>query len=95
MAQLANAMQCPDCSELIPLGANAHGCGWASDDLEAIRSALELLGEAAELVRGVDNEYLNAYCMPQLEGQGAGWLGEHLVDHLRKHADALESGEER
>jgi signal transduction histidine kinase len=53
------------------------------DRIEILEHAIELLTQAGELVGLLHDPMLDAYVLPQLEGQEGGWLGEHAVDHLR------------
>jgi hypothetical protein len=53
------------------------------DRIEILEDAIELLTQAGELVAGLGDRFLDAYVLPQLQGQDAGWLGEHAIDHLR------------
>lgn len=61
---------------------------------DILEQALDHLGEAAELVRSLGDPLLDAYVLPQLEGQEGRWLGEHAIDHLRGALTALLEGEE-
>ncbi len=60
----------------------------ADDRVGILEDAIDHLVQAGELVRLLDDPFLNAYVAPQLEGQERGWLGEHAVDHLRAVLDA-------
>ncbi len=53
------------------------------DRTDILEQAIDHLAQAGELVRLLDDPFLNAYVAPQLEGQEGGWLGEQAVDHLR------------
>jgi hypothetical protein len=68
--------------------------------VEILEHAIELLTQAGELVALLDDRFLDAHVLPQLQGQEGGWLGEHAIDHLRnalpatrhpKAADALQA----
>jgi signal transduction histidine kinase len=58
------------------------------DRIEILEDAIDLLTQAAELVADLHDRFLDAYVLPQLQGQEAGWLGEHAVDHLRNALNA-------
>jgi hypothetical protein len=63
------------------------------DRIEILEHAIELLTQAGELVAMLHDRFLDAYVLPQLEGQEAGWLGEHAVDHLRNALHATRDPE--
>ena len=67
------------------------------DRIEILDDAIELLTQAGELVEQLHDRFLDAYVLPQLQGEEGGWLGEHAVDHLRnalhatRHPDQVDA----
>jgi hypothetical protein len=58
--------------------------------LEALYKAAEHMDEAAKLIRSVNNERLNSYCLAALEGKGA-WLGHFERDYLNEEIAVIEA----
>jgi hypothetical protein len=61
---------------------------------EALERVLELMDECAEILRGVDNDRIRAYCLADFEGRNGGWLGEFNRDIIEQELEALDDADE-
>jgi hypothetical protein len=61
---------------------------------EALERVLELMDECAEILRGVDNDRIKAYCLADFEGRDGGWLGEFARDIIEQELEALDDDED-
>jgi hypothetical protein len=66
----------------------------AEQKREALEEVLEKMDEIAELIRSVDDDALERYCLAAFEGRDAGWLGYFERDHVQAALDALDEDED-
>ena len=57
---------------------------------EILEEVLEKMDECAELLRGLGNARIAAYCMADFEGRDHGWLGEFVRDIIEQELRALD-----
>lgn len=61
---------------------------------EILLDAIGMLDELARVLRLLHNPRIEAYCLADLEGSGAGWLGGNFIrDILEEHLAEIEGGE--
>jgi len=65
-----------------------------SEQIEQIEHVLELMDEAAEILRSLDDPRINAYCLADFEGSTRGWLGRFVRDVLEERLQALKADDE-
>lgn len=54
--------------------------------------AIEKLNDVADILRTLDDAYLNAYALPQFEGRDSGWLGgRFVIDMFRWAREEVEN----
>jgi hypothetical protein len=61
---------------------------------ETLEHVLELMDECAELLRGLRNKRIDAYCLAAFEGSAAGWLGHFEREVIEEELSALDGEEE-
>ncbi len=61
---------------------------------EILEEVLEKMDECADLIRSLDDDRINAYCLAAFEGKDAGWLGHFERDILQEALEALDDEEE-
>ncbi len=59
-----------------------------------LEELLEKMDECAGLIRQLDDERLNAYCLAAFEGREGGWLGHFERDILEEELEAARNGGE-
>ena len=65
-----------------------------SEQIEQLEHVLELMDEAAEILRSLDDPRINAYCLADFEGSTRGWLGRFVRDVLEERLQALKADDE-
>ena len=66
-----------------------------SDDKRVVlEEVLQLMDECANLLRSLDDDRINAYCLAAFEGRDAGWLGEFERDIIERALQALDDGDD-
>ena len=61
---------------------------------EVLEEIMEKMDECAELIRSLNDDPINAYCLAAFEGKDAGWLGHFERDILQEALEALDEDEE-
>lgn len=62
---------------------------------EILEEVLEKMDECADLLRGLGNARIEAYCLAAFEGRNGGWLGEFERDIIEQELKALDEEDER
>ena len=65
-----------------------------SEQIEQLEHVLELMDEAAEILRSLNDPRIDAYCLADFEGSSRGWLGRFVRDVLEERLQALRSDDE-
>ena len=60
---------------------------------EILEEVLEKMDECADLLKALDDDRINAYCLAAFEGRDAGWLGHFERDIIQEVLDALDDDE--
>ena len=66
----------------------------SSEQIEQLEHVLELMDEAAEILRSLNDPRIDAYCLADFEGSARGWLGRFVRDVLEERLQALRSDDE-
>ena len=65
-----------------------------AEQREILEEVIEKMDECAELLRSLDNDRINAYCLAAFEGKERGWLGDFERDIIQRELDALDESDE-
>ena len=65
-----------------------------AEQIEILEEVLDLFDQAAEQIRLLRNERIEAYCLAPLEGSQRGWLGRFARDELEGLLQALRDGDD-
>jgi hypothetical protein len=64
------------------------------DKREVLEGIMEKMEECAELIRSLEDERLERYCLAAFEGRNGGWLGEFERDILQQALEDLDGDED-
>ena len=65
-----------------------------TEQIAILEEVLDLFDQAAEQIRLLRNQRIEAYCLAPLEGSQRGWLGRFARDELEDLLRALRDGED-
>lgn len=65
-----------------------------SDRREVLEEVIEKMDEIAGMLRPLDDDRINAYCLAAFEGKASGWLGHFERDIIEEALNALDGEDE-